>query len=138
MDIKYVIDKDYTFYAYGGGDYDEVSLHVQLNNEEALKYGQYFSEKELEDNEIDIEFNIKDQLDDELALVFAEVLFEQWKEYHEGNEVRNEEEEDDEDLTIEDFYDAGWQMLSETYYYYCWSPDFIIDCKEYYQKNLEK
>ena len=28
-----------------------------------------------------------------------------------------------EGLTIDDFYDAGWETVAETYYYYCWSPE---------------
>ena len=41
----------------------------------------------------------------------------------------------DEGLTIDDFYDAGWETVAETYYYYCWSPEFKKDCVEYYNKN---
>ncbi len=97
-----------------------------------MMYGKYFLENATEDAEIDVRFDIQDKLDKTVALDFAEALFKEWKEEHEEND-----EEDEDDLTIEDFYDSGWEVLSETYYGYLWSQGFIEDCINYYRRHSD-
>ena len=91
-------------------------------------YGQSFAEEsESEsDDEDEVWDDIKDLLDETLANEFAQSLYQEWKDNH---------DDEDEGLTIDDFYDAGWETVAETYYYYCWSPEFKKDCVEYYNKN---
>ena len=126
MDDKIVIDKDYVFGACGSGCIDEGKIHVRCNHDETMMYGKYFSENIIENEEIDVRFNIRDQLDEYFAKSLAESLYEQ-------RELDDDEEEDS--LTVDDFYDAAYDLLSETYYYYCWSPEFKEDCINYYMSH---
>ena len=134
MDRPLVIDKDYVFYAVGSGMKDEVRIHIQCDHDEAMMYGECFSDddserEEHEDDEIGIEFDIKDRLDETLATEFADRLFQEWEDNH--------DDDDQEIKTIDDFYDEGWENVSVMYYYYCWSPEFKKDCIDYYQKNKQ-
>lgn len=143
MEHAWAIDKDYVFYAIGDGLCDDVRLHVQCNHEDAMEYGKYFSENDPEEiEEIDVRFKIKDQLDELLATGFAQNHFQEWENDHEDEEEERDEEDEEkeetEDKTVEDFYDAGWETVSNLYYYYSWSPEFIKDCKEYYLKNTPR
>jgi hypothetical protein len=136
MEQAWAIDKDYVFYAVGAGLCDDVLLHVQCSHEEAMDYGKCFLENNTEeDEEIDVSFKIKDQLDEALATGFAQSLFQEWESDH---EEESEEDEEPKDKTVEDFYDEGWETVSCLYYYYTWSPEFIKDCKEYFLKNTPR
>lgn len=135
MDQLLVIDKDYVFSAVGSGWDYEVTLHVQCNHEEAMMYGEYFSENDLENDEVDVNFDIKDRLDETVAAEYAENFFQEWKENNEEAGEQNEEDEIHEELTLEDFIDKGWDAVAELFYYYRWSHEFKKDCLEYYQKN---
>ena len=134
MKQPWVIDKDYVFHAIGNGLCDDVLLHVQCSHGDAMEYGKYFSENRPE--EIDARFKIKDQLDEVLALGFARSLFQEWEadRQEEGDAKDGDEREE---LTVEDFYDAGWETVAELYYCYDWSPEFIKDCMEYYRKCIQ-
>lgn len=133
MEQPWVIDKDYVFYAVGSGLCDDVLLHVQCNHEDAMKYGEYFSENEPE--EMDARFDIKDRIDEVLAAGFAQSLFREWEtDREDGGEDPDGEREG---ITVEDFYDAGWETVANLYFHYCWSPEFVKDCMEYYRQRLQ-
>ena len=98
-----------------------------------MEYGKYFSENRPE--EIDARFKIKDQLDEVLALGFARSLFREWEADLQEEDVNDGEER--EELTVEDFYDAGWETVAELFYCYDWSSEFVKDCMDYYRKCIQ-
>ena len=121
-----VIDKDYTFGAYDGSITD-VKFHVRCTHEEAMKYGEYFMNNNIENKEIDCVFDIKEKLDDTLAAEIAQNLYDQWK--------FDNEDEVEEDLTVDDFYEQAYEVLAE-YYYYIWSEELKKDCMDYYKMHI--
>lgn len=114
-----VVDKDYTFVALCDGYTTDVTIHLTLVHDQVMVYGKSFSE--MSDNDIDeiSDSFIKGILDEREALVIAQSFFE-------------EREQDEEEKTIEDFFDKAYDYLGCYYYGYCWSAEFKNDCVAYY------
>ena len=129
---QFVIDKDYEFSAVASGYSTPIKLHVQCKHDEVMQLGEYFLDEtsfdNLNDNEIDISFRFKDELDETEAENISNNLFEEWNDSH--------DEDDDEEKSVDDFYDIAWEYLAE-YYYYTWSPDFKQDCIAYYKEHIQ-
>lgn len=132
-----VIDKDYEFSAVADGFITDICLHVQCTHEEVMKLGEYFLDEtsfdQLNDNEIDVKFRFKDELDEVEVENIANSLYEDWKDSH--DEDYEDDEYDDMEKSVDDFYDIAWESLAE-YYYYTWSPDFKQDCIDYYKNHI--
>lgn len=128
VDKSFVIDKDYIFGAFNGSSIlDEIHLHVQCNHEQAMYYGRFFSNSEIENNEC---IDFKDKLDETLAESIAKSMFRAYD--------PDSGEEDEEPKTLEDFYEDAYQYIAENYYYYCWSDEFKKDCINYYNNQTMK
>lgn len=117
-----VIDKDYKFIALCDGFTTDVIIHLSLTHDQVMDFGEMFSQLNVdESNEVD-DFFIKGLLDETEANFIAQNLLDEW----------NQEEEE---RTIDDFYDEAYDSLACNYFGYQWSPELKNDCISYYQKH---
>lgn len=117
---EYVIDKVYKFVdnTLGRTDYQ-----VRLTHDNTLMYANQFLEEE---DPSEVDGWLKDALDEYNADVYADNLYRAYL-----DDRACEDESEDEELTLEDFYEAAWEYIENNIYYYRWPDDLIQDCIEY-------
>lgn len=135
MDNKrpvFAIDKNYKFFAVGGGYETDYDIHVQLNHDQVMKLGQEFLDDD--HNAMDSDWGESSGFKDQMDKIAADALAQS---FHQQYLEDLDDEESEEDRSLEDFYDEAYDYLGCYYYGYNWSKEFKQDCISYYQQHRD-